>query len=346
MKINSEKVKITLIIILIISSCVMTYYFEVILHTSIIYAHFFYLPIILSCIWWQRRGIIVAIALASLHIVFPFLLKNDLFISLDNGIRAFSLISISIIVAILSEHISKSNELRKAQERIDFYRSLFMHDVNNLFQTILSSLDLYLIYQQDSLKEKDKEELLDIIRMQAIRGGLLVSNTLKLCDIDDSSNTLQKVEVMEILRQAITIIYKSCLRKKIDIKVESSYEKIFVLANSSLSDIFDNILFNAVKYNNNPSVEIRIRFSKLLENKHDFLKMEFIDNGIGISDDLKELIFAQGFQKEKHSTGMGLGLSLVKKIIESYNGKIWVEDKESGTYKEGTNFILLIPEIH
>ena len=41
---------------------------------------------------------------------------------------------------------------------------------------------------------------------------------------------------------------------------------------------------------------------------------------------------------------MGIGLSLVKTIIDSYEGKIWVEDKVKGDYTKGSNFILLIPE--
>ena len=41
---------------------------------------------------------------------------------------------------------------------------------------------------------------------------------------------------------------------------------------------------------------------------------------------------------------MGVGLSLVKKIIKKYNGKIWVEDKVKGDYTKGSNFIILIPE--
>ena len=42
---------------------------------------------------------------------------------------------------------------------------------------------------------------------------------------------------------------------------------------------------------------------------------------------------------------MGFGLSLVKKILEGYNGKIWVEDRIQGDYTKGSNFIVLIPEV-
>ena len=42
---------------------------------------------------------------------------------------------------------------------------------------------------------------------------------------------------------------------------------------------------------------------------------------------------------------MGLGLALVKKIIDNYNGKIWVEDRVKGDHSKGSNFVLLIPEV-
>lgn len=73
--------------------------------------------------------------------------------------------------------------------------------------------------------------------------------------------------------------------------------------------------------------------------------MEFSDNGIGVPENRKEIIFKRGNRELKGSKGMGIGLSLVKKIIKGYNGKIWVGDKVKGDYSQGSNFILLIPEI-
>ena len=56
------------------------------------------------------------------------------------------------------------------------------------------------------------------------------------------------------------------------------------------------------------------------------------------------MIFHKRSKKEKNSKGLGFGLTLVKKIIDNYNGEIWVEDKVSGDYSQGSNFIVLIPE--
>ena len=76
-----------------------------------------------------------------------------------------------------------------------------------------------------------------------------------------------------------------------------------------------------------------------------YFKIEFSDNGIGVPDDRKKVIFQRGNRELKGTKGMGIGLSLVKKILEIYEGKIWVEDKIEGDYTKGSNFIVLLPEI-
>ena len=91
-------------------------------------------------------------------------------------------------------------------------------------------------------------------------------------------------------------------------------------------------------------IEITVRVSKLKIDKKNHFKFEFIDNGIGVPDNRKEAIFLSGNRELKGSKGMGLGLSLVSKIMQVFNGKIWVEDKVRGDYTQGSNFILLLPE--
>jgi signal transduction histidine kinase len=74
------------------------------------------------------------------------------------------------------------------------------------------------------------------------------------------------------------------------------------------------------------------------------IRIEFTDNGIGIEDARKEEIFLRAYNKDKSISGLGLGLSLVKKIIETYKGQIWVEDRIKGDYSKGSNFIILLHE--
>lgn len=69
-----------------------------------------------------------------------------------------------------------------------------------------------------------------------------------------------------------------------------------------------------------------------------------MDNGIGIDDSKKATIFKEGYKKEKGGKGLGFGLSLVKKIIAGYKGRIWIDNKIKGNHSKGSNFVLLIPK--
>ena len=116
------------------------------------------------------------------------------------------------------------------------------------------------------------------------------------------------------------------------------------MANEFIQEIFDNILINAVKYTKENEINIEVKISRKLLNEKQYVKLEFIDNGIGIHDSIKERVFQRTYSQTNSQSGLGLGLSLVKKIIESYQGQIRVENKIKGDYSKGSNFIVLLPE--
>ena len=116
-------------------------------------------------------------------------------------------------------------------------------------------------------------------------------------------------------------------------------------ANLLLLDVFENVIFNSIKYNENARIEILTKISREIKNGTKYLKFEFIDNGIGVPDVMKERIFKGISDRKEKIHGMGLGLLLVKRILSIYNGEIWVEDKVKGDPSQGSNFIILIPEV-
>ncbi len=341
-----DKLKVFIIIVLLTVSSLLNYFFQIFLKTDIIFSHFFYIPIILACLWWKKKGLIVPIFLAGSLIFFPFLFRMDIMSlqNVDNLLRALLLIVNGIIISNLSEYHSKTEELTEIFDSEKFYRDLLIHDMNNILQNILSSTELYSLYRKNGKNAQDLDNLMSIIRNQGFRGVNLVSNVQKLVKLDKSEIHLEKMNVVKILKDTITFIQRSFQEREVNTSVETPKKTIWVKANELLSDLFENILINAEKYNDNPNVEINIKISKELNHEINYVKIEIKDNGIGIPNDRKERIFKEGYNKEKYSKGMGFGLSLVKKIIDNYNGKIWVEDKVPGDYSQGSNFIILIPE--
>ncbi len=124
-----EKYKILAMVILLAIASFLTYYFHVVIRTSIVYTHFFYIPIILATTWWKRKGLIVVIFLAALLILSDVFLQNTV-PSYDDILRIFMFMVVGFLVAVLSETIAKSDELvsertSKLRESEAKYRTLY-----------------------------------------------------------------------------------------------------------------------------------------------------------------------------------------------------------------------------
>ncbi|MBD3254253.1 MAG: PAS domain S-box protein [Candidatus Lokiarchaeota archaeon] len=242
------------------------------------------------------------------------------------------------------QRLKKSEEkYRNAYERENFYKDLFAHDMNNILQAMLMSLEMCKINTKFNSKPLDLPELIETYENQVKRAARLVENVLKFSEIKESGKLVKKVNLIEYLVDAINSLIQSVENKKINILREIEFEEIPIMANDLLTDVFENILHNAVKYNNNNVIEIVIKASKVIKLDKEFYKVEFIDNGVGIPDFKKKTIFNRGLQKERSVSGLGLGLSLVKNILDNYNSKIFVKNKDPNDYSKGSNFILFFP---
>jgi len=246
----------------------------------------------------------------------------------------------------LAEQKLKDSEekYREAYNRSNLYKDIFTHDISNILQNILSSAGLSKLYSNDNSNKENFDEVTNIISEQVIRGKSLVSNVQKLSEIEEENIPKLPIEAFSILKKASEFIKESFSHKNINIDMESFQNEYYVIANQFLNNIFENILFNAVKHNRNQNIDILIRISKYGKKGIPFIKFEFLDNGIGIPDSMKHEIFRREYKKNEEPSGIGLGLLLVKRIIENYHGEIMVKNKIQGDYTKGSNFIILIPE--
>jgi PAS domain S-box-containing protein len=233
---------------------------------------------------------------------------------------------------------------RKAYSRANCFKGLFTHDISNMFHTIGNTIDLCDVLLKEGIKSNEMLEYFELIEQQINRGKKLISNIRNLSEIEESEMPLKPTEIFEKLKSAIQFVKVNFQKRDININIESDEDEMYVLANDLLLDVFENILINSVLYNKNESVDIDIRILRIKEKEKPYIKLEFKDNGIGINDSKKEIIFEENYKKRTGSKGMGLGLSLVAKLLNLCEGEIWVEDRISGDYTQGSNFVILIPE--
>lgn len=251
----------------------------------------------------------------------------------------------------VTEHQHAEQELRKSEtkfreayERAEFFKDIFTHDMNNIFHNIMSSAELISILKENSENTEKVDSLFQTIDNQIKRGVKLINNVRKLSKLEETEISLEDVEIFKVLDEAIQFAQKSAHDKRLNIKINKKNKDLFVRANEFLLDVFENILHNSTKYNTKETIKVIIDVSKIQVDTNNYIRMEFKDNGIGIVDEYKSAIFQKGHHAESYNRGMGIGLSLVKKIIESYSGKIWVVNSVDDDHTQGSNFILEIPE--
>ena len=240
--------------------------------------------------------------------------------------------------------ISKK-KMEEAYRQTEAYKDLFSHDISNIFQIILSSSQLLEQKLNSHTKSEEINKYFNLIQHQINKGVNLSENITKATKSQLEDSPFISIEICKLLREIKNQTAENWKNEKIKIKLNSCEEEIFVKANELLIDIFENIIFNAIYHNRNDEKCILIKISKIFEEDHTFIKIEFIDNGIGVEDSKKIEIFEHNFRsRNKGFKGMGMGLSIVKKLIDGYGGLIWIEDRVPGDYSLGSKFIVRLLE--
>ncbi len=226
-------------------------------------------------------------------------------------------------------HELRKNELLKKD---------FISNVSHEFKTPLSVISGYTTLLQDpNISDEDRIEYSKIIFEYTTNLANLVNNILRLSKFDSKKITfeLEKYSLDEQIREAILSLEPKWNEKNIVFNIEM--QKVEIKADKELlAIVWNNLLDNAVKFS---SVNSMIDIS--LFEKDNYVIFVIKDYGKGIKGSELPYIFDQFYQSEKSRKmeGNGLGLALVKKIVEASNGKIFVSTKE----EEGTEFTIYIP---
>ncbi len=229
-------------------------------------------------------------------------------------------------------------KLRKEHSHVLFLNDLMDHDISNKIQIIFN----YLAFLSKKPKLSDEfKKIIEVPLEQIKRIVKLISNVRKLSCLSLEKKELKKIDIYKILNQVLSSIQDGFPDKKIDIKHTLSSEEVIINGNELMEDVISNLLHNAVKFNRQEKVIIEIMHN-LSEDKK-YWKIEFKDNGSGISDRMKEKIFGRLQRGDESIGGSGIGLTLVRQIVEKYGGKVWVEDRIKGDSTKGSNFVVFLP---
>jgi signal transduction histidine kinase len=174
------------------------------------------------------------------------------------------------------------------------------------------------------------------------RSARLIQNVKKLQKLRDGLVQIQEVDAGKVL-QSVQQEFGSIPQKVVTLNLNGC-DRCRVMANELLYDVFANLVSNAIKHTGDQA-NIAINVSKVTDNSRHYHRVSVEDNGPGIPDEFKGRIFNRMLKGTEKAKGMGLGLYLVKSLVDSYGGQVWVEDRVPGEHTKGAKFVVLLPAL-
>ena len=236
--------------------------------------------------------------------------------------------------------------MKEANEIKTDFVSIASHELRTPLTSVKMALDI--LHKMGG--GENQEKLLNIAVRNTERISILISQYLDITKIETgkTSSQFKKVILDDFIEDIMDEFKEKSENKQISFKSQLSAGLPPVLADPpKLEQIFFNLLGNALKFTNKQGT-ITISAATPADKPDDLMGRDMVlltiaDTGIGIPQDKKELIFDKFYRVKKslemEKDGVGLGLSIVKKLIELHGGEISVEDNEPA----GTRFCFTLP---
>ncbi|WP_262732248.1 sensor histidine kinase [Gaetbulibacter sp. NE] len=232
------------------------------------------------------------------------------------------------ITDLKSLQLQKENllsKLEKSNNELQEYAHIVSHDL----KSPLRSIDALMQWIKEDNKDKlDEASLQNISHIETTLEKMeqLISDILEYSSIGSNDKEKIDVNLSEVVNELCQILY---VPKHINISVAN---KLPVVKGDKvkLQQLFQNLISNAVKFIDKPKGEIHINVKDVGE----FYQFSVSDNGIGIEKQYHDKIFKIFHSLNKSKDSTGVGLSIVKKIVNLHEGEIWLESEP----KKGTIF--------
>jgi signal transduction histidine kinase len=215
------------------------------------------------------------------------------------------------------------------------------HELRTPIQPIIAITDI--IYSR-SKEDKEKQELLEVIRRNAKRLKRLTDDILDVAKIESQSLQIKK-ELFNLEDVISSLVSQHTPNlKEMDNLINLNFiikeKNLFIKADKGrITQVVDNLLYNAIKFTEGKAADSSITITaEKIDN--DSIKVIIKDTGIGIDKEILSRLFTKFTSKSDKGTGLGLYIS--KKIIEAHGGKIW--GKNNDDYNRiGAEFGFIIP---
>ena len=230
------------------------------------------------------------------------------------------------------------NDMARELDNTQIMRGDFINSFSHEFKTPVASINgLIALLKKENLPEAKRREYLLIIEEETNRLFQLSSNVLSISKLENESilKGVEEYNISEQIRSCILLLEKKWAKKNLSLSLD--FEEYTVCANQDMMmQVFINILDNAIKFSHDGGT-----LGVKIDDPDGYLSVRIENEGVEISPDDLDKIFNKFYQADSTHTkeGNGLGLSIVKHIVELHDGVVEAESKNGITA-----FTVVIPK--
>ena len=231
------------------------------------------------------------------------------------------------------------SDRRKAEHLKDEFLALVSHELRTPLSSIVAHTELLL--EDDLVEETVRHQFLEVIARNSTRLERLVGDLLFVAQLESANLSLSMtdVDISAVAAEAVEAVKPRAKQSGLEVTLVAPAERILVRGDPDrLGQAIDNLVSNAMKYSpEGGAVTVRISLD------HTQCSIEIEDHGIGINADENSVLFDRFFRGSTatnlHIQGVGLGLSIVKRIVEGHGGVVGVRSQLGA----GATFTITLP---
>ena len=238
----------------------------------------------------------------------------------------------------ITERRQKQKELQDKNTELERFTYTVSHDLKSPLITIKGFAGALLHDVVAGRYQRLESDLRRIADAADKMGGLL-GNLLELSRIGRIMNPPSDVNLAELTQEVVGLLAGSITEHKVEVVIQPGLPTVYG-DQRRLAQVLQNLIENAVKFmGNQPNPRIEIGTRKDLEEQVIYVQ----DNGIGVDPHYHETVFGLFNKLDTGTQGTGIGLALVRRIVEIHGGRVWVESQGKGF---GTTFCFTLSSNH
>ncbi|OPY30216.1 MAG: sensory histidine kinase AtoS [Methanocella sp. PtaU1.Bin125] len=238
------------------------------------------------------------------------------------------------VVALIDAGEAREREAQceRLRRETEFYVDLMSHDIRNFNQVSMGYMEM--LELSENLAEDQRAYLEKAL--SGVKGSNKLIDDIKRIRMirETGGNNLVPMDLGKILAEDVQHIVRTYEGRRVVVN-QNAGSGCMAMVNGLAHDVFRHIMENAIKFDEHPEKVIDI---DVVDSQEGFWTVRIADHGPGMPDDRKKPVFER--MSGGSTRGAGLGLSIVKLIVDRFGGRIWVEDRVPGDRSQGSVFVV------